>query len=110
MTWEADMVRRIPKWLARAPIPLFKAGLGRLAGGRMLMLEHRGRRTGQLRLVVLEVVGRGADTVDVVSGYGGRAQWFRNVTADPRVRVWAAGLRAVPAVAAVLPGLEAGVV
>ncbi|WP_190820398.1 PNPOx family protein [Saccharopolyspora pogona] len=47
-----------PRWLARAPIPLYRRGLGWLLGIRIMMLEHRGRRSGQLRYAVLEVLGR----------------------------------------------------
>jgi deazaflavin-dependent oxidoreductase (nitroreductase family) len=39
--------------------------------------------------VALEVVARpGPATFVVASGFGTRAQWFRNVEANPRVRVW----------------------
>lgn len=97
---EADrVVRRIPRWLARAPIPLFRRGYGWLLGPRVL-LEHRGRRTGRARYAVLEVVGREPGALYVVSGYGRHAQWFRNVRVAPRVRVWTGALRAAPARAA----------
>src|SRR5690606_12262413 len=44
--------------LVRAPIALYKAGLGWLLGSRILMLEHRGRSSGLRRYVCLEVVER----------------------------------------------------
>jgi len=76
------------RWFVRAPIGLFRAGLGFLAGGRLLMMQHRGRSSGQRRYVVLEVVARPApDRAVVVAGLGPRSQWFRNVQADPRVLV-----------------------
>jgi deazaflavin-dependent oxidoreductase (nitroreductase family) len=76
------------RWFVRSPIALFKAGLGFLAGGRLLMLQHRGRTTGEARYVVLEVVARPApDRVVVVAGLGPRSQWYRNIQADPRVLV-----------------------
>lgn len=72
----------------RAPIWLYRAGLGVLFGERLLLLEHTGRRTGQRRFTTLEVVGHPAPDVYIVaSGFGTRAQWFRNVQADPDVRV-----------------------
>ncbi|MDG4803790.1 nitroreductase family deazaflavin-dependent oxidoreductase [Micromonospora sp. WMMD980] len=80
--------RRIPRWLARAPIPLYRNGLGRLLGRRLMMLEHRGRRSGLPRYVVLEVVDREPGALFLASGYGPASQWFRNVRADPAVRVW----------------------
>lgn len=76
------------RWFVRAPIGLFRAGLGFLAGGRLLMMQHRGRSSGERRYVVLEVVARPApDRAVVVAGLGPRSQWFRNVQADPRVLV-----------------------
>ncbi|WP_422744772.1 nitroreductase family deazaflavin-dependent oxidoreductase [Micromonospora sp. WMMD754] len=98
--------RRIPRWLARAPIPLYRHGLGRLLGGRLMMLEHRGRRSGLPRHVVLEVVDREPGALFLASGYGRGSQWFRNVSADPAVRVWNGPDRGVPARATVLAGEE----
>jgi deazaflavin-dependent oxidoreductase (nitroreductase family) len=90
--------------LVRAPIALYRAGLGFLLGGRLLMLGHRGRATGEERHVVLEVAGRrGPSTWIVVAGLGPRSQWYRNVEADPRVLVWSGRRRRVQAVARALP-------
>lgn len=74
----------------RAPIWLFKARAGVLFGSRMLMLEHTGRKSGARRYAVLEVVDHPTPATYVVaSGFGRKAQWFRNIEADPRVRVYA---------------------
>lgn len=97
------MVRRIPRWLARAPIPLLRHGFGWLTGGRLVLLEHRGRTSGLTRQVALEVVGRDAGHVWVVSGYGMAAQWYRNVLTDPQVRVWLGSRRGVSGIAVSLP-------
>ncbi|OBF99562.1 nitroreductase family deazaflavin-dependent oxidoreductase [Mycolicibacter sinensis] len=94
--------------LTRAPIWLYRARLGGLFGGRLLMLEHLGRKSGAVRRVVLEVIDRpGADRYIVASGFGDRAQWFRNITANPRVRVYAGSRRPAPATARVLDQREA---
>jgi deazaflavin-dependent oxidoreductase (nitroreductase family) len=75
-------------WLVRAPIRLFRARLGFLFGGRMMMLEHIGRSSGRPRYVVLEIVDHPSPNRYIVaSGFGTRAQWFRNIQADPHVRV-----------------------
>lgn len=100
------MTRRIPRLLARAPIPMFRAGLGFVLGRRLTMLEHRGRVTGQARHVVLEVLERDPEGLVVVSGYGRAAQWYRNVLADPAVRVWSGRRRGVPAHAVRIPAGE----
>lgn len=75
--------------LVRAPIWLFKARAGALFGSRMLMLEHTGRNSGARRYAVLEVIDHPAPGSYVVaSGFGRKAQWFRNIEAQPRVRVY----------------------
>ncbi len=74
------------------------------------MLEHLGRNTGARRHVVLEVLevrGHPADSYVVASGFGDRAQWFRNITADPRVRVYAGSRPPAAATARVLDQGEA---
>ncbi|WP_253900550.1 nitroreductase family deazaflavin-dependent oxidoreductase, partial [Mycobacterium asiaticum] len=75
--------------LVRAPIWIYRARAGALFGSRMLMLEHIGRTSGMPRYVVLEVVDHPRpDTYVVPSGFGRKAQWFRNIEANPRVRVY----------------------
>lgn len=52
------------------------------------MLEHEGRTSGLRRYVVLEVIDHPAPSrYVVVSGFGDRAQWFRNVEVNPRVSI-----------------------
>lgn len=64
------------------------------------MLEHVGRKSGRRRYVVLEVVDHPAPArYVVVSGFGGQAQWFRNIQANPQVRVYLASRKPAPAVA-----------
>ena len=67
-------------------------------GPRVLMLEHRGRTSGVPRFVCLEVVDRpSANLIIVASGFGARAQWYRNLQAHPTCRVsvgWDSGLPA----------------
>ncbi|MGW5518935.1 nitroreductase family deazaflavin-dependent oxidoreductase [Nocardia africana] len=86
--------------LVRAPIGLYRAGLGFVFGQRLLMMEHIGRTSGAKRHVVLEVVDRpGPREYVIVSGFGTRAQWYRNIQADSKVRLWVGTRRAVPATA-----------
>lgn len=70
------------RWLMRLPIPLFRAGFGWLFGDRLVLIEHRGRKTGERRFVVVEVVGREPGALRVASGFGGRAQWYRNIASN----------------------------
>lgn len=88
------------RWFVRAPIWLYRARLGALFGARLLMLEHIGRKSGSKRYVVLEILDHPAtDRYVVVSGFGSRAQWFRNVEATPQVRIHLASHKPAPAIA-----------
>jgi deazaflavin-dependent oxidoreductase (nitroreductase family) len=100
---------RLQRALARAPIWLYRLGLGGLLGGRFLLLTHTGRRTGRSRRVVLEVVGRHEESGGylVASGYGTRSQWFRNILEDPRV-CFQVGWRRHAGLARPLPADESG--
>ena len=79
----------------RAPIWLYRAGLGGLLGRRFLYLAHRGRTTGLRREVVLEVVGFEASRPEafVVAGWGTRSDWLRNLRAAPAIEVRIGRLR-----------------
>jgi deazaflavin-dependent oxidoreductase (nitroreductase family) len=59
------------------------------------------------RYAVLEVVDHASDSYVVASGFGRKAQWFRNIQANPRVRVYAGSRRPAPATARVLDQTEA---
>jgi deazaflavin-dependent oxidoreductase (nitroreductase family) len=104
---------RPPKGLGRVlfrlPAVLYDLHLGRLLRHRFLLLDHVGRTSGRRRHVVLEVVERdpAAGAYTVVSGYGDRAAWYRNLRAHPRATITVAGRR-VPVVAARLTPDEGG--
>ena len=94
--------------LMRAPIWIYKARAGALFGSRILMLEHIGRKSGAARYAVLEVVDHpAADLYLVASGFGRKAQWFRNIQANPRVRVYVGSHPPMRATARVLGQQEA---
>ncbi|MEV5696505.1 MULTISPECIES: nitroreductase family deazaflavin-dependent oxidoreductase [Streptomyces violaceoruber group] len=91
---EADPARpRVPvgwrRRAARAPVFLFRAGLGPLLGRRLLLLHHVGRISGIDRRVVLEVVAYEAPyrCWTVASGFGPRSDWYRNLRAQPKTVV-----------------------
>lgn len=79
--------------LARLPVHLYRMRLGRLMGGRFLLLEHVGRKSGRPRQVVLEVIEHSEDGYTVCSGFGARADWYRNVLAHPDVTIQVGGRR-----------------
>ena len=82
-----------PRGLARlawrAPIWLYRLGLGWLLGKRFILINHVGRKTGKLRQAVVEVVRYepDTDTYIVVSGFGGNSDWYQNLMAHPQVWV-----------------------
>ncbi len=87
------LVAEAPKGLLRfglrLPIILYRLHLGWLLGGRFVLLNHIGRKSGQQRQTVVEVVGHDAvsDTYYIVSGWGYRAQWYQNLMATPEITI-----------------------
>lgn len=71
--------------LFRAPIPLYRARLGVVFGKRFLMLEHTGRKSGERRRTILEVVLDTDEATYVAAAWGSKAHWLRNIEADPHV-------------------------
>ena len=96
--------RGLARLAIRLPIWLYRLRLGRLLGDRFLMLTHIGRKTGQPRQTMLEVVRHDQATGDyiIASGWGERADWFRNIQKNSNVLV-ASGGRRWEAVAERLP-------
>ena len=78
---------RITRWLFRAPLYLYRVGLGRMLGRRTVLLEHTGRKSGLPRETVLEVIRHDDQSFDIAAGYGAKSDWFRNIEADPKVRI-----------------------
>jgi deazaflavin-dependent oxidoreductase (nitroreductase family) len=93
--------------LWRLPIRLYRAGLGPLLGHRVMLLTHTGRVSGLPRRAVIEVVGKDGDGYVAASGFGPRADWYRNVMANPDVTLQIGGKR-VQATAAPIPAAEGG--
>lgn len=93
----------------RAPVHLYRLGLGGLFGKRLLLLEHLGRTSGKTRRVVLEVVSydQQARTWTLASGFGVGAQWYRNLQAQPRATIQV-GRRRCAVIAHFLPAEEGG--
>lgn len=77
------------RWFLRAPIVLYRFGLGWMLGGRFLMLTHTGRVSGLERETVLEVVKRdeATGTIYVASGWGDKSNWLLNIEKNSRVGV-----------------------
>jgi deazaflavin-dependent oxidoreductase (nitroreductase family) len=84
---------KLPRGLARlafrAPIWLYRLGLGGLLGTRFLLLIHTGRKSGRERKTVLEVVrcDREKSEFVVAAGFGPKSDWYQNLRARPRATV-----------------------
>jgi deazaflavin-dependent oxidoreductase (nitroreductase family) len=78
------------KWFLHAPTWLYRGHLGFLMGNRFVMIEHLGRKSGNLYRTVLEVAGNYPDTNEwiVTSGTGPKADWYRNLQAGTLQAVW----------------------
>jgi deazaflavin-dependent oxidoreductase (nitroreductase family) len=69
----------------RIPVYFYRLGLGWLLGGRFVLVNHLGRKTGKPHQAVVEVVERNkeAGIVTIVAGYGPRTQWYQNLKVQP---------------------------
>lgn len=95
----------ISRLLWRLPIHLYRMGLGRLMGSRVMLLNHVGRVSGKPRQAVIEVVERTARGYIAASGFGRRADWYQNVMKTPEVTIQVGG-RTVPVTAVPLESEE----
>ncbi len=77
--------------LWRLPILLYRIGLGPLLGRRVMLLTHTGRVSGLRRQAVIEVVQHEGHVYVAASGFGPRADWYRNVMATPQVTIQVGG-------------------
>jgi deazaflavin-dependent oxidoreductase (nitroreductase family) len=94
--------------LFRFPLWLYRVKLGWIMGKRFLMLTHIGRKSGQPRQVVLEVVHHDSETnmYYVAAGWRGKADWYKNIQANPDIQV-TVGMRTFKATAVVMQLVEA---
>ena len=70
------------KW----PVQLWRLGLGPLMGHHMVLITQTGRKSGLPRRTMTELY-RINGRKYAPSGFGRRAQWYRNIEADPRVTI-----------------------
>ncbi len=82
----------------RLPTYLYRYRFGWLLGHRFLLLTHRGRKTGRVHQTVLEVIAYDSATREsiVLSGWGERADWYRNIKSSPALEVQSGRQRYVP--------------
>lgn len=105
MTYAANQRKRpsgVGRWFARESRYFYGIGLGRLLGRRFVLIEHTGRRSGLARHTVLEVIQHESDALYVAAVWGTGSDWFKNLLANPTVRISSGKLQNVKAEATVL--------
>jgi deazaflavin-dependent oxidoreductase (nitroreductase family) len=77
------------------PTSLYAHGLGLLFGERLVVLVHRGRRTGAEHRTTLEPLEHRLIEGEyrVLSGWGLASDWYRNVQAAPPIELWVGSRR-----------------
>lgn len=70
---------------------IFRLGLGNLGNrpetSQVMVLSHRGRKSGLLRRTPVNFAVVDGD-IYCTAAFGSRADWYRNLQADPHVEVW----------------------
>lgn len=89
----AQPLRHAFKLFNRGMLLLWRLGLGRwlnswpAVGGRILVLVHRGRRSGRIYRTPVNYAEVGGHLY-VTAGFGRVSDWYRNVRAHPAVEIW----------------------
>jgi deazaflavin-dependent oxidoreductase (nitroreductase family) len=88
-----ERVRQGFRYFNRFMLLMFRLGLARWlqpwprVTGQILVLVHKGRRTGLTRHTPLNFAAVDGELY-VLAGFGAVSDWYRNVKAEPRVEVW----------------------
>jgi deazaflavin-dependent oxidoreductase (nitroreductase family) len=76
------------KFFFKTPVWLYKMGLGgmeRLVGAEWMLLTTIGRKSGKPRQTMVDILeyDQAADTYYIEAAYGARADWYKNIQANP---------------------------
>jgi deazaflavin-dependent oxidoreductase (nitroreductase family) len=86
-----ERLRQLFKAGNRFMVLLFRLGLGNWGNGpqtsQVMVLVHRGRKSGLLRRTPINYVVVD-DQIYCTAAFGQRADWYRNILANPGVQVW----------------------
>lgn len=88
-----EAMRRGFNQMNRGMVPLWRLGLGRMMNiwpkgfGRILVLEHVGRRSGTHYRTPVNYTTIG-DDLYCIAAFGERTHWYRNILAAPEIAVW----------------------
>ncbi len=80
------------KLFNRFMVLLFRLGLGAYGNGNpytgwIMIMKHRGRRTGMTRLTPVNYAEVRGD-IYCTAGFGRMSDWYQNIRETPRVEVW----------------------
>jgi deazaflavin-dependent oxidoreductase (nitroreductase family) len=111
MSLAGERPSRLWRLLYRIPLHMYNIGLRgweRHIGVQLMKITTKGRRTGKPHSVLVDVISHDQeeDAYYVSSAYGARADWVRNIRADPVFRVQVARRR-FDAEARRVPGRDA---
>ena len=80
------------KVVFKVPVWMYQARLGRVLGrvfsGRLIAIVHQGRRSGTRYISGLEVLERRDGELFVLSIWGTRSDWYRNIEANGVGELW----------------------
>ena len=73
----------------KLPVLAYRTGTGFLMGDRFIYIEHIGRKSGEVRRSVLEVIryDKEKDIYYIASGYGTKSDWYKNIKKTPNVKI-----------------------
>ncbi len=78
------------KWMFKAPVHLWRLGLGPIIGRFMMLITHTGRKSGLPRRTMAEYYTLN-NRKYVVAAFGRKAQWCLNMLAAPQVTIQSSG-------------------
>lgn len=79
------------------PVLMDNLGLGWLLGRQFLVITHRGRRSGLVRRTGVMVLSEDRQARELCVAAGSqKADWYRNIQAEPALAISHAGQRFVP--------------
>jgi deazaflavin-dependent oxidoreductase (nitroreductase family) len=93
---QMNQLRNAFRVLNKFMVFMWKIGLGRFlniwpsVGGRIMIIKHVGRKSGQVRLVPVNYAVV-TDEIYCTAGFGSSSDWYRNIVANPQVELWLPG-------------------
>ena len=86
-------LRRVFHAMNHVMVWMWKIGLGRMINawpavtGQIMVIQHRGRKSRKAYLTPVNYAIAEGD-IFCTAGFGPRTDWYRNIMADPTVRLW----------------------